>query len=42
MMVIGLLDLADLRDSRQKGTVLPLLDSQSTAEVLADLREVQL
>jgi len=42
MMVIGVLNLDDLRESRQQGTVLPLLDSQSTAEVLADLQVVQL
>ena len=42
MMVIGVLDLDDLRESREKGTVLPLRDSQTTAEVLAELEEVSL
>lgn len=42
MMVIGVLDLEILRQSRQTGTVLPLRDSQTTADVLADLDEVVL
>ncbi len=42
MMVIGVLDLEILRQSRATGTVLPLRDSQTTAEVLADLDEVVL
>jgi len=42
MMVLGDLDLEQLRASRQKGTVLPLRDSQTTAEVLANLDEVKL
>lgn len=42
MMVIGVLDLEALRESRQKGTVLPLRDSQTTAEVLDELEEVTL
>jgi predicted amidohydrolase len=42
MMVLGDLDLAALRESRDRGTVLPLRDSQSTAEVLARLEETRL
>jgi predicted amidohydrolase len=42
MMVIGVLELDDLRESREKGTVLPLRDSQTTAAVLAELDEVSL
>jgi len=42
MMVLGDLDLAALRESRERGTVLPLRDSQSTAEVLARLEETRL
>ena len=42
MMVLGDLDLDALRVSRERGTVLPLRDSQSTAEVLANLDEVKL
>ena len=42
MMVIGVLDLEILRQSRATGTVLPLRDSQTTAEVLAELDEVTL
>ena len=42
MMVIGVLDLETLRQSRETGTVLPLRDSQTTAEVLADLDEVNM
>ena len=41
-MVIGDLDLELLRHSRERGTVLPLRDSQSTAEVLAHLEEERL
>lgn len=41
-MVIGVLRLDDLRASRETGTVLPLRDSQTTAEVLAELEEVRL
>ena len=36
------LDLDLLRESRESGTVLPLRDSQTTAEVLAELEEVPL
>ncbi|KAB2961361.1 MAG: carbon-nitrogen hydrolase family protein [Thermoanaerobaculia bacterium] len=42
MMIVGVLELDELRDSRERGTVLPLRDSQTTAEVLADLHEVRL
>jgi len=42
MMVVGVLELDELRESRERGTVLPLRDSQTTAEVLADLHEVSL
>jgi len=42
MMVVGVLELDELRDSRERGTVLPLRDSQTTAEVLAELHEVRL
>jgi predicted amidohydrolase len=42
MMILGDLDLDLLRDSRERGTVLPLRDSRSTADVLADLVEVRL
>ncbi|MCM2269744.1 MAG: carbon-nitrogen hydrolase family protein [Thermoanaerobaculia bacterium] len=42
MMVLGDLDLDALRLSRERGTVLPLRDSQSTAEVLANLGEARL
>lgn len=42
MMVIGVLDFDALRESREKGTVLPLRDSQTTAAVLAELEEVTL
>jgi predicted amidohydrolase len=42
MMVLGDLDLDALRQSRERGTVLPLRDSQTTAEVLAQLDEVRL
>jgi len=42
MMVLGDLDLELLRESRERGTVLPLRDSRSTAEVLSDLDEVRI
>ncbi|HSM15308.1 MAG TPA: nitrilase-related carbon-nitrogen hydrolase, partial [Thermoanaerobaculia bacterium] len=42
MMIIGVLELDELRLSRERGTVLPLRDSQSTAHVLANLEEVAL
>ncbi|MCZ7652688.1 MAG: carbon-nitrogen hydrolase family protein [Thermoanaerobaculia bacterium] len=42
MMIVGVLELDDLRASRERGTVLPLRDSQTTAEVLADLHEIEL
>ena len=42
MMVIGELELDELRESRETGTVLPLRDSQTTAAVLAELEEVSL
>ncbi len=42
MMVVADLDLEDLRVSRERGTVIPLRDSLTTAEVLADLEEVEL
>lgn len=42
MMVVGVLELDELRESRERGTVLPLRDSQTTAEVLAELHEVHL
>ena len=41
-MVIGDLDLELVRHSRERGTVLPLRDSQRTAEVLAHTDEVTL
>jgi predicted amidohydrolase len=41
-MVVGDLDIAALRESRQSGTVLPLRDSQSSAEVAANLEMVNL
>lgn len=41
-MVIGDLDLPLIRDSRECGTVLPLRDSQRTAEVIAHCDEVRL
>jgi hypothetical protein len=34
-MVIGELNLATIRDARSSGTVLPLLDSQRTADIVA-------
>jgi len=42
MMVVADLDLEDLRRSREHGTVLPLRDSLTTAEVLSDLEEIEL
>ncbi|HSM51342.1 MAG TPA: carbon-nitrogen hydrolase family protein [Thermoanaerobaculia bacterium] len=42
MMIVGVLELDDLRASRERGTVLPLRDSQTTAEVLAELHEITL
>jgi hypothetical protein len=42
MMVLGDLDLESLRHSREHGTVLPLRDSQTTAEVVAGLEEERL
>ncbi|HZM00272.1 MAG TPA: hypothetical protein VFD43_08475, partial [Planctomycetota bacterium] len=41
-MVIGDLNLAQLREGRTSGTVLPLRDCQSTAEVASTLETVQL
>jgi len=41
MMVLGDLDFDLLHESRERGTVLPLRDSRSTAEVLAELEEVR-
>lgn len=41
-MVVGDLDIAALRESRLSGTVLPLRDSQSSAEVAANLEMVNL
>ncbi len=41
-MVIGDLDLELVRDSRERGTVLPLRDSQRTSEVIAHTDEVTL
>jgi len=42
MMVLGDLDLDLLRESRERGTVLPLRDSSTTAEVLSTLEEQRL
>lgn len=42
MMVIGELNLATIRESRERGTVLPLTDSMSTSEVTAALEVVSL
>lgn len=42
MMVIGDLDLSLIEETRQRGSVLPLLDSQSTAEVIRELEVVTL
>lgn len=42
MMIVADLDLGELRSSRETGTVLPLRDSATTAEVLADLERVEL
>lgn len=41
-MVIGELNLETIRESRETGTVLPLRDSQTTAEVTASLEVVEL
>jgi hypothetical protein len=41
-MVVGDLDIAALLESRLSGTVLPLRDSQSSAEVAANLEMVKL
>jgi hypothetical protein len=41
-MVLGDLDLPLIRDSRETGTVLPLRDSQRTAELIAHTEEVRL
>ena len=41
MMVLGDLDFDLLHESRERGTVLPLRDSRSTAEVPAELEEVR-
>jgi predicted amidohydrolase len=41
-MVIGDLDLDRIRRARETGTVLPLRDSQRTAEVLANTEIVEL
>jgi predicted amidohydrolase len=42
MMVLGDLDLDLLRESRERGTVLPLRDSHTTAQVLESLEESRL
>ncbi len=42
MMVIGELNLATLREARSSGTVLPLRDSQRTADVARTLEEITL
>jgi predicted amidohydrolase len=42
MMVIGDLNLETIRESRERGTVLPLRDSQTTAEVLATMEHIKL
>lgn len=42
MMVIGDLNLETIVDTRTMGTVLPLLDSQRTAQIAADLEIVKL
>lgn len=41
-MVIGELNLETIRESRETGTVLPLRDSQTTAEMTASLEVVEL
>lgn len=41
-MVIGELNLKTIAESRESGTVLPLRDSQHTADVIAQLEEVRL
>jgi len=42
MMIVGELNLNTIREARESGTVLPLRDSQSTAEVLSRLEVVRL
>lgn len=42
MMVIGDLDLEDILVAREKGTVIPLLDSERTAALLKDVRRQRL
>lgn len=42
MLVIGELNLDTITDARERGTVLPLRDSQTTAEVMARLEHVVL
>jgi predicted amidohydrolase len=42
MMVIGELNLKTISEARQSGTVLPLRDSERTAEVAAKLEEIKL
>jgi len=42
MMIVGELNLATIEESRSSGSVLPLTDSQSTAEVVAKLEIVRL
>lgn len=42
MMVIGDLSLDTIQESRERGTVLPLRDSQTTAEVLATMEHITL
>jgi hypothetical protein len=41
-MVIGELNLSTILHSRASGTVLPLLDSDRTAEVVRDVRVLPL
>jgi predicted amidohydrolase len=42
MMVIGELNLSTIKEMRESGTVLPLRDSQNTAEVLSRLETISL
>jgi predicted amidohydrolase len=42
MMIIGELNLKTIADSRSTATVLPLRDSQSTAELIANVEVVNL
>jgi len=42
MLVVADLDMNTLRESHERGTVLPLRDSLTTAEVTADLEEIEL